>query len=656
MEFLKNNRRFSFKTDGESAWDLPHTVNTSEHDGELKTVYTFENGLKVTNVARKYEKFGVYEWVNYFENTSDKPTGVISELWDCDVKLPFVYEENRVNSAYSYDPETATKVYAPNGSVWNYAEFNCNVDYLSKNQRPNHIWNGKTNLYKCAGGRSSDKQAPFFNVYKNDVGFIFAIGWSGQWNCEIARTSDSVIFKSKIEDTRFCINPGEKFRTSSVVIMPYESGVENAHNRWRRFIKDEFSPIGKPERAEHGPLCAGVWGGMCTASVMERIEKIKHNDLPFEYIWMDAGWYGADTKPTPDEFEGDWYTHTGEWCVSEHIHPNGLRDVSKAVHDGGMKFLLWFEPERVVSTTPIVTEHPEYLLKNGDDNCGDLLLNLGREDAWEYCFNTLSQLIEELNIDCYRCDFNFAPLRYWRNNDDENRKGITEIKYINGLYALWDALLQKFPHLLIDDCASGGRRIDVEMLKRSVPLWRSDIMCPANYDINSVQCHTAAFNLWMPYSGTGTGRDYDEYRVRSAYSTSLTTNYSFSERDRYCDTPEKTAFIKKYMNEYLKVRPFFSEDFYALTDFSDKADTWCAVQFNRPQNGDGMVEVFKREKSPYETADFILKGLDENADYIFTDLDGGEFTVGGGKLSKNGFSVTIKQKRKAKIFIYKKIQ
>ena len=138
-----------------------------------------------------------------------------------------------------------------------------------------------------------------------------------------------------------------------------------------------------------------------------RIETIKKNALPFEYIWMDAGWYGIDTKPTPDEFEGDWGCHTGDWRVSPLVHPQGLKDVSKAVHDAGMKLLLWFEPERVIRTTPTAVAHPEYFLSSNNPNDNNRLLNLGNKEAWEYCFETLSRLIEELNIDCYRQDLTF---------------------------------------------------------------------------------------------------------------------------------------------------------------------------------------------------------------------------------------------------------
>ncbi len=127
------------------------------------------------------------------------------------------------------------------------------------------------------------------------------------------------------------------------------------------------------------------------------------------------------------------------------------------------------------------------------------------ENTWDYCCNMLKEHISELKLDCLRIDFNFSPLPFWRENDKHNRNGITEIKNINGLYRLWDTLLDEFPGLIIDNCVSGGIRIDIETLKRSVPPWRSDLVCPANYSIKGVQNHNLAYNLWLPYSGSGGG-------------------------------------------------------------------------------------------------------------------------------------------------------
>ncbi len=449
---------------------------------------------------------------------------------------------------------------------------------------------------------------------------------------------------------------GERFRTSSFVIMEYDGDFSDGQNKWRRLVKSHFSLIGKEGRPDSAPFCAGIWGGMNTSSALERIETIKRERLPFEYIWMDAGWYGGDeVGASPDEYEGDWYRHTGDWRTNA-AHPDGLLDVARAIHDAGMKFLLWFEPERVLSDVPIAKEHPEYLIKSPYDGDMNNLLDLGRDDAWQYCFDTISSHIERLGLDCYRQDFNFEPLGFWRSKDEPDRRGITEIKHINGLYRLWDALLERFPHLIIDNCASGGRRIDIETLRRSIPLWRNDAECPANYYTELNQSQNMSYNNWMPYSGSGSGRVWgDSYIMRGSYSASMTTNYTFSERDSFGKNREQLDWIRRYGDEYLRVRPYMSCDFYPLSEIVAGLDAWLASEFNRPEEGDGIVLVFIREKSPYKRAVYRLRGLDETADYIIRDADdGSEIIKSGAELMKSGFEVRTDKTRCAKLYFYHK--
>lgn len=655
MDFLRNHTLFDLTYGGRAFLQEACTITKTEDCNVLTTVYELADGLRITNIAKKYGDS--YEWVNWFENTSDKPTEIISDLYDTSVSLPLPHEEPIPWTAFQPEFEDVTSVYAPTGSTWSFNEFCDFPDHSVRNVFTGHIPPGIKKEYSASGGRSSENNAPFFNVHKGGRGYIFAIGWTGQWNCFLERRSDDIIVKTRIEDTGFRILPGEKFRTMSFVLMPYECSIAESHNKWRRLLKEHYSLIGQEGRDSQGPLCAGIWGGMKTSSALARIEAIQKQELPFEYIWMDAGWYGQNTLPSPDEFEGNWGDALGDWRVSPHIHPGQLKDVVAAVHEAGKKFILWFEPERIIPSAPVVGEHPEYFIYPDGPDPHFLLLDLGNEDAWNYCFNTLSEAIENIGIDCYRQDFNMPPLPFWRLKDTKDRRGITEIKHINGLYRLWDALLDKFPHLLIDNCASGGRRIDIETLRRSIPLWRSDFQCPANYLTEGAQCHNLTFNLWMPYSGTGCGRDYDTYRFRSSYSPALTTNFTYSERNTFGDDPAKTAWLKKMLNEYLCVRPYMSEDFYSLTQVSDRRDVWCASQFNRPCENDGILLLFRREKSPYENATFFLNGIDQTKDYIFTDADSDEeFTLSGAFLLENGLNISIKDKRSSKLYFYRKKQ
>ncbi len=652
MDFLKQHTRLSFLYGNSDAMDLPHTVEVAQNSNELTTVYTFEDGLKVTNIARKSPKYGTYEWVNYFENTGTENTQIISELWDCDVALPAAHEEPKGASPWYPSRDQYMFVLNPNGST-NVDEFDFYAHMVDGGLRyDNYLFVGKPpKTYQSIGGRSSDGNAPFFNIHQAGRGYLVGIGWTGQWNCEIARNEDSVSLKTKIEDTHFVLYPGERIRTSSVVIMPYEASVEDSQNLWRRMMREEYSPT--LPRIGQLPLCVSFWGGTESHTILERIDQVTANEIPFEYFWIDAGWCGHDTLPTSNEYTGDWGSHVGDWVVSPLVHPNGLLDVAERIKQKGKKFVLWFEPERVRKTVPLATEHPEYLLDDPTNpNNKNLLLNLGNPDAFAYISEALCDTIARLGVDCYRQDFNFRPLPFWRANDTPDRRGITEIKHIMGLYRLWDLLLERFPKLMIDNCASGGKRLDMETAKRSFPLWRSDAQCPADPNPEITQVHNMNFSLWLPYTGTGSGRLYDTYRMRSAYAPGLSTTYAYSDTEHFGAEDGQIEWFKARCEEMLRVRPYFAGDVYHLTAPIKDSTAWCAIQWDRPEQGDGMVQVFRREQSPYSEAFLPLRRVDPNKLYHFSDIDGGEFTVSGKELAENGLHLIIRERRVAKLLFY----
>ena len=225
MAFTEDSQRFSFLYNGLSFWSLNPAVRTERRGDGLVSEYTLPDGLKATNILREYPEFDAYEWVTWFENTGDAPSGILSEVYDCDIELPFAHDEPLRASAYIPDAEKDMKIYSPAGSVWKSDEFACNADEFFDNRYVRHIYPGNVRHYKCDGGRSSDGTAPFFNIFRQNQGVIFAIGWTGQWNCSIARSEDSVAVKTKIEDTHFRLYPGEKIRTSSFVLMRYTGDV-----------------------------------------------------------------------------------------------------------------------------------------------------------------------------------------------------------------------------------------------------------------------------------------------------------------------------------------------------------------------------------------------------------------------------------------------
>jgi alpha-galactosidase len=283
-----------------------------------------------------------------------------------------------------------------------------------------------------------------------------------------------------------------------------------------------------------------------------------------------------------------------------------LKPLGDAAHAHGMKFVVWFEPERVHSQSHIDKEHPQWVLRTG---ARDGLFNLGDPAARQWLTDFLSKRIADWGIDIYRNDFNIDPLPFWQAADVPNRQGLAEIRYIEGLYRMWDDLRQRRPGLMIDNCASGGRRIDLETISRSYPLWHSDTQCCGQAMPVQDQVQAAGLSLYVPLHAAGCW-SVEPYSFRSI----ATTGTSFCPD--LAKVPAGEA--RQAIAEMKALRPFYLGDHYPLLEINASERSWCAWQYDRPDLGRGFAMVFRRAQSDYVAADIALRGLDPKAKYEVT--------------------------------------
>ena len=448
------------------------------------------------------------------------------------------------------------------------------------------------------------------------------------------------------------MRPGEKFRTASTTILEYENGQANGHNMWRRYVKDCVSPVGKQERDKKCPFSAIFWGGIPSDTLRKRWQGIFDEKLPFDYFWMDAGWYEPLKGETCAEQSAEWGT-VGTWKVSKKYHPNGLRDVVDWLREKDIKFQLWFEPERINLNVEPWTEYMKPLHNLEDKN---VIIALHKDEVADQLIELVSNKIEELGVTLYRQDYNIGPIPFWRLNDEENREGVNEIKYINNLYRFWDTLLERFPYLLIDNCAGGGHRVDIESLARSIPLWRSDFCSIWDNVPEGYQLQEIGNAWWYPYSGVGFGPTLgDTYNFRSAYAPGMTIR-TWEHADPEWEvgaTNEPFDWARKYFNEYLSVQHYFSCDFYPLIKNSKETISWAAYQYDEPESCSGIILAFRREECPFAVADVMPGGVAEDKTYEFVNVDTQEKLVAtGAELKKNGLKLEIKNKRESLLIKY----
>lgn len=497
------------------------------------------------------------------------------------------------------------------------------------------------------GGRSSNTSGfPYFDLSYDGKTDVFAIGWTGQWSKDIFPTDDGFCVQIGLCDCDFYLLPGEEVRFPSVLIFHGED-TAGARRGFRRLLRDRFSP-----RNPSLPVAVQCFDRyFCPPSddipvdnswaseqgqirTIDAAKKLNHIDT----MWIDAAWF---TKG----FMGG----VGNYTCAEGF-PNGLQPVSDYAHQNGMRFLVWFEPERCDIGTQ--WHGIEANLLKIDETYPHTLVNLGDDDARQRMTDNLIRLISDYGIDIYRQDFNVDPLPFWRANDAADRKGITEMKYVTGLYQMWDQLLETFPHLLIDNCASGGRRLDLELCMRAVTLWRSDTGCHpegAQYR-TSVWNHNQILGLseYIPYHACAIWEP-DAYTVRSTATQGIACNFDvFNAGFDFCKA-------KKCLNEVQQLKSYWNGDFYPLTQATLDENVWSAYQLALADRG--AVYVFRRAKSIDSKMTFAFNALDANQQYRLTftdeDFNAREETYRGKDLL-SGLEVQIPNPRNSLVITYEK--
>lgn len=576
--------------------------------------------LQVVMEMTSYSDFPVAEWVLRFRNNSAEPTPILEDIHSMTMSLPLGsglrlnYHNGDDQTPYSYEP---FQVQLRNGM---------SLDFASE------------------GGRPTNHSYPYYNIEgpQGRGGVILAIGWPGQWASRFEVNATDLRVQAGQERTHFRLLPGEEVRTPLSVVLLYEGSRTRSQNVWRRWMLEHNVPRSNGELPKPiSIMCMGLRQN--EKDEKGYIDAFLAHGATFDYWWMDAGWYET-IKP---EWPG-----VGTWEVDRTRFPNGVRAVSDYARSKGMKFVLWFEPERVTPDTWLEKNHPDWLLSAPSG--GAKLLNLGHPEAWKWAVEHIDGLICSEGVDLYRQDFNMDPLDLWRANDAPDRQGITEIRHVEGYLAFWDELRRRHPEKFIDSCASGGRRNDLETLRRALPLLRSDYQFVGTGDVlefaRGNQGHTYGLSMWVPYSGTGVTIE-STYAARSHFTPSLGLGGGDPNKPEF-----NWAQHRRLTEEWRRVAKYFLGDFYPLTPSSRDAGAFIAWQFHRDDLNEGVIQVFRRSQCAFVAAQFLLSGLDAETTYTFEWLNEGGKTIRmtGQEAMEKGLFVEMPEQPSSSIIVYER--
>ncbi len=607
-------------------WERSDAVEEVD-DGRLLRTLTLtdpQTRLEVVATATVYTDTPGVDWTLTFTNTGEADSPVLADVLALD-------------STVAPGLGSQVTLHRLNGSP-------CLIDDWLPFEQP--VPPGARIEMTSEDGRPSSDRSPYFGLDWGSGGVITAVGWSGRWNGLVDRSEGAVRLGVGLQDLRVSLHPGESIR-SPRILQIYWSGDDEwaGYNLFRRTVLAHISPRidGEVVLPPVTHLTTSFYELNATTEddVLSHLRSL--DGLGFEVLWLDAYWTGPDGFPNA---MGN-YGLPLESVEPPDRFPNGLRRIGREVRDAGLGFLLWFEPERVAPGTRIAREHPEWVISPAGDGSG--LLNLGIPEAREYMTEYLDAAIREYGLSWLRFDYNINPLPFWQFADQgqPDRAGMTEMRYVEGVYRMWDDLRAAHPGLAIDTCSSGGRRMDLEACSRALGLWRSDNTCDMIGEDPAIilkaaienQVMSGGLNRYLPLTVVGQ-MGSDPYRFRSGFNGGI----AFCEDIRGADYPRDQ--LRDAIAEGKRIRKYWFGDFYALSDITTSPRDWCVFQYHRPEERDGIVLAFRRENSPYAAYDCRLRGIDPDATYRVTFSSGYEpeppVTLRGSQL--DGLVLTILKK------------
>ena len=608
---------FTFKIDGEefnpAEWDKKQEKSDKVYTGGMTENLVLKNeekGLEVTVEATVFAENATCQWTVYIKNTGTGNSGVISDFYAIDSALP----TGDAQLYYSMGSDTAA------------SDFSLIKKNLSSMKK----------TFSGTDGKPTEAYLPYFNISGEDYSVILGIGWTGQWKATLAQANGATDITVKQEHFNAYLIPGEEVRSPLVSLSFYDNANPlKGFNLFRDWIMDCVYPENVTKNHYTVMEIAGPMHTRTSDEIIEILDGI--DDSIYEQtdaFWMDAGWYNYN--------EG-WHDGVGNWTVDTSRYDNGISELSGYAANKGLGHVLWYEPERVYPGTEfhkIGSGHEQWLIDVGDEN---IMWNLANEEAFDYYCEYLLNSMKENGVTVYRQDFNFAPLEYWQKADKEyygGRTGICENHYVTNLYRYLDYLYENIDGLIIDNCASGGKRLDLEMTYRSIAFWRSDYNCDYHSDLfDATQSHTYGISFWLPITGSAQYM-MNEYSARSDIMPLMLMDF-------YAHTNPDFGF-------YHEQRELMAGNYYPLDFGSYDKNKMHAMQFSSDDGRSGTALVYKRANVMKTEYTVKLNGLVTSATYDVYDIDSPEnvYILTGEELMNKGITLTLPDGEKAIILMY----
>lgn len=424
------------------------------------------------------------------------------------------------------------------------------------------------------------------------------------------------------------LEPGETFVSPEAAMVYSPDGLNGMSHAFHRLYSENLMRSKWFERDR--PILINNWEATYFNFNEEKILQIarRAKELGVEMLVLDDGWFG---KRNTDNCS------LGDWVVNPEKLPGGLNGLSDKLHDLGLKFGLWFEPEMISPDSDLYRAHPDWCLhvdgRARVEMRNQLILDLSRKEVQDYIIQSVSAALESARIEYVKWDMNRNMTEPFSGAQTPERQKETQHRYMLGLYRVLEEITARFPDILFESCSGGGGRFDPGMLYYMPQTWTSDDSDAAErmfiqYGTSFVYppCAMGAHVSAVPNHQTGRTT-----AMQTRGDVALGGNFGFElDLSQLSDADAET--VRRLIEREKQVRTLVRTGEFTrlLSPFDHPYAAW---QFRARDNSEALICAYRLMTRP-ATPHLLLRasGLDESAAYM--DDDGN--TCSGAALTRYG--------------------
>ncbi|WP_314737032.1 alpha-galactosidase [Limosilactobacillus urinaemulieris] len=490
---------------------------------------------------------------------------------------------------------------------------------------------------------SSHQQNPFFALARphtdNHQGAAFGFNfiYSGNFidSVEVDQFDTTrVLVGINPDDFGWKLANGESFQTPEAVMTYTSDGLNQMSQQLGAFYQDHL--INQHFAHQDRPILINNWEATFMDFNEAKLMKIvdQADKLGIEMFVLDDGWFGH---------RDDDKSSLGDWFVDQKKFSNGISGFADRVHDKGMKFGLWFEPEMISIDSKLYEKHPDWMIatpgRQGTPARNQFVLDMTRQEVVDYLFEHISAIIKQTKLDYIKWDMNRNITEMYGAKLPADQQLEFPHRYILGVYQLYARLTEAFPKVLFESCASGGGRFDLGMMYYAPQAWCSDDTdAVERIKIQDGTSYGYTQNMWgahvsaVPNDQVGRLTSLDT-RAAVAYFGDFGYELDITKM-----SADELATIKKQVAFYKQYRHLFQfGTFYRLDNpdtVSDNVYDWQVVSGDQSEAILARFQILNGANPAYIRVYFT--GLDPEATYTVND---GQERFSGAELMNAGYFV-----------------